>query len=177
MDNRYEQTGVVTYIGETKVFSPFFSKREFKIRFSDIDITSKATERIIKFDTINSNIQLIDAVRIDDMVSVKFYIEGRDMEKDDRILNFTTLVAYEVDIVGSPSRDTKEDYEALITKEGKEYKPVVKPATDEELAGYMVDPDPLVKVPEGNNVINETQTQEDPFENVQPSTEYKDLPF
>ena len=173
MENRFPLTGIVTYIGEVRAISQYFTKREFKIRFSDIDITNKATERIIKIDTINTNINLLDNIRIDDVVNVQFYIEGRDFIKEGKIVNFTSLVCYEIEIVSSPTRDTKEDYQAKITPEGKEYKTVLKPATDEELAGYMVEPDPLVKVPEGKSVIKE----EDPFANIVPATEYKDLPF
>ena len=177
MENRFPLTGIVTYIGEVRTISQYFTKREFKIRFSDIDITSKATERIIKIDTINSNIKLLDNIRVEDVVNVQFYIEGRDFIKDGKIVNFTSLVCYEIEIVSSSSRDTKEDYEAVITDEGKVYKPVIKPSTDEELAGYMVEPDPLVKIPEGKSVIKETDTETDPFANAQPVVNYKPLPF
>lgn len=174
MDNRITLSGIVTYIGEPKIFSEYFTKREFKIRFSDIDITNKAAERIIKFDVINKNVKLLDDVKVEDLINVSFYIEGRDLEKDGKVMNFTTLVCYNLEIVSSPSRDTIEDYKAVITENGKEYKPVIKPATDEELAGYMVEPDPLIKVPGSED----KERLKDVFENIESNkNEINDLPF
>lgn len=175
MENRIKLSGIVTFIGEPKVFSEFFTKREFKIRFTDIDITNKAAERIIKFDVINKNVKLLDDLRVDDLVNVDFYIEGRDLQKDDRVLNFTTLVCYNLEIVSSPSRDTIDDYRAVITEDGKQYKPVIKPATDEELAGYMVEPDPLIKIPGSED----KDKLKDVFENIEAkeNNDFEDLPF
>jgi hypothetical protein len=149
MENRYPIIGTIVDIGEVKQISPYLRKREFKIRFSDTDFTNKIQERVIRFTTINDHNSLLDSCKIDEVVEVQFYLEGRDITKDGKVINFTNLICYEIKILSSNTRDTKEDKDAIITGEGREYKPVIKPATDEELAGYMVEGDPLVSFPEG----------------------------
>lgn len=138
--NRHQLTGVVTHIDEVKQVTQFMKKRSFKIKFTDTDFTGKIRERVIKFDTINYGIQNLDPVRVDNLVSVDFYLEGRDYEKENddgttKTLNFTSIVAYNIEILSDPVRDTDEDRKAIVTDSGRVYKP--SEATDEELARMM----------------------------------------
>jgi len=121
-ENRYEMTGVITEIGETKQYSPFFKKCECKLRISDIDFTNKIVERKIKFGFINDNCELIEMCKIDDSVTIKFYIDGRDIEKDGKVFNFTSNIGYDIVIINSPSRTTDEDRKSVVTAEGLVYK-------------------------------------------------------
>lgn len=163
--------GTIIEISEVKQFSAWLRKRDFKIRFTDVDFANKIQERVVKLTTINDQNSLLDECRIDDDIKVEFYIEGRDFVKDGKTLNFTNLICYDIKILRSPSRDTKEDKNAVVTNEGRDYKPVIKPATNEELAGYMVEGDPLVQFPANNfskkkievNEMNQDLISELPF--------------
>lgn len=117
-DNRFEITGVVTAIDDIEVKSPFFKLRNFKIRFSDVEFTGKAVERIIKFVAYNDETDMLDNVCLDDVVQIKFYIDGRDVSKDGKVYNFTNLIMKRVDVINSVSRTTQETREALVTKDG-----------------------------------------------------------
>jgi len=109
MDNRFKLTGTVSEMYEMKQLSPFFRKREFKIRISDTDFQNKVVERNIKFGLINQDVPLLDNVRVDDIVSINFYLDGRDVSKDGKTSNYTSVVCYELEIISSPTRETKED--------------------------------------------------------------------
>ena len=172
MDNRYPITGVVVDIGPKKNHSQYFSKQMFKIRISDTDFANKITQRIIRFDTVNENMKFLDSVRLNDLVKIDFYIDGRDYDKDGSILNFTSLICYNLEILSSESRDTKEDKEAVITGDGKDYTTVYKPATDEDLSKYMVGADTFVEIPKGNNTESFQKTDEFPINDV-----FDKLPF
>jgi len=165
-ENRYDKTGVITEISDILQFSAYLRKRIFKIRFSDIDFASKIQERIIKFETINNQMEILDGVVIDDLVKVHFYIEGRDVVKEDKTINYTTLVAYDIEILSSPNRDTKEDKEAVHSDLGRSYK--LKESSEEELASNMVstdDDDPFLNVESGYDKKKEDDK------------EFSDLPF
>ena len=131
MDNRHELIGTITDIEEPKTVTQYLRKRIFKIRFTDTDFADKIQERVVKFETLNQGMLILDPVRKDDLVKVLFYIEGRDYEKNGVIQNFTSIVAYEIEIISS-QRDTKEDKDAVITNEGRKYE--MKESSDEELA-------------------------------------------
>ena len=165
--NRFSFMGTVIEISEVKQFSAWLRKRDFKIRFTDVDFANKIQERVVKLTTINDQNSLLDECRIDDDIKVEFYIEGRDFVKDGKTLNFTNLICYDIKILRSPSRDTKEDKNAVVTNEGRDYKPVIKPATNEELAGYMVEGDPLVQFPVGKEsekkIVNNIEIDPLPF--------------
>jgi hypothetical protein len=165
--NRYPLMGTIVEIGEVKQFSQWLRKREFKIRFTDTDFANKVQNRVVKLTTINDHNSLLDSCRVDDLVKLMYYIEGRDYVKDGKTINFTSLICYEIDIITSNSRDTQEDKNAVITEIGKMYKDPVKEATDEELAGFMVEKDPLVQFPEGpgseKKIENNTQIDDLPF--------------
>ena len=160
--------GTVVEISEVKQFSAWLRKRDFKIRFTDVDFANKIQERVVKLTTINDQNSLLDSCRVDDIITVNFYIEGRDYIKDGKTLNFTNLICYDIKIITSASRDTKEDKNAVITEIGKMYKDPIKEATDEELAGYMIGGDPLVNFPEGSGSDKKIENNND---------EFKDLPF
>jgi hypothetical protein len=192
MDNRFKLTGVVIWIGEVKQLSSYFRKCEFKIRNTDYDFSGKILERKIKFGLINENTDKSEALRIDDMVEVEFYIDGRDKIKEGREINFTSLVAYEVNILTSASRDTVDDKKAIITGEGKVYVPEVKEATEEELAGIVKPTDPLLaewEEKKGNynfkvdtdikeQILNRKE-EDNPFATIEENknNDYDDLPF
>lgn len=191
MENTYPLTGTVIEIGEVKVLSPYFSKREFKLRYTDTDFKNKIKENKILLNVQNEDMALLDAVRIDDIVNIRFYIDGRDIMKKDQsgMLNFTTLVCYEIDILSSPSRNTDADRNAVISNEGKTYKDPLIASTDEQLAGIIPTQDPLLDawdkkkdkyglVIDGNGNKSAVIPMEDnPFPDVQEVKEYKDLPF
>jgi hypothetical protein len=140
MDNRFELTGVVIEVGEVKVLTQDFSKTEFKIRYTDTDFKNKIKENKVLLNIQNEDIENLPKIMIDDTIRVKFYIDGRDFNKKDGsgIMNFTTLVCFDIEILSSPSRDTDKDRNAVITKEGKVYKDPLVAATMEELAGLVV---------------------------------------
>ena len=150
-ENRFDITGVVTEISDILQFSAYLRKRIFKVRFSDIDFANKIQERIIKLETINNQMEILDGVTTDDLVKVHFYIEGRDVVKEDKTINYTTLVAYDIEILSSPNRDTQEDKEAVHSDLGRSYK--LKESSEEELARNMVstddDDDPFLNVESG----------------------------
>jgi len=139
MENTYQIIGTVIEIGEVKVLSQYFSKREFKVRYTDIDFKNKVKENKILFNIQNEDITTLPTIKIDDNVRVKFYIDGRDFNKKDGsgIMNFTTLVCFDIEVLSSPSRDTDKDRNAVITNEGKVYKDPLVAATMEELAGLV----------------------------------------
>ena len=158
-DNRFEITGVVTSIEDTEVKSPFFKLRNFKIRFSDVEFTGKAVERIIKFVAYNDETDMLDNVCLDDVIQVKFYIDGRDVSKDGKVYNFTNLIMKRVDVINSVSRTTQETREAVVTKEGLMYENSEEKAiTIEDLMG-------VPKTLSYTEVPNTTKT------------EFDDLPF
>ncbi len=140
MENTYQITGTVIEIGEVKVLSQYFSKREFKIRYTDIDFKNKVKENKILFNIQNEDITTLPAIKVDDNIRVKFYIDGRDFNKKDGsgMINFATLVCFDIEVLSSPSRDTDKDRNAVITNEGKVYKDPLIAATMEELAGLVV---------------------------------------
>jgi len=137
----YTKEGVVIELKDTVKFNDWFSKREFKIRYTEQDISNKIVEQKIKLVAQdNETIEALDGVRVDDQVKVIFYITGKDVAKKDNpeiIMNFTTLVPISIEVMGSPTRDTKADKEAVITKEAKVYRDPLAPATDEQLAGIV----------------------------------------
>ena len=188
----YKKTGTVTYIGEPDKKTQYLSKRTFKIRFTDIDFANKIQQRVIKFDLINDNMTEIDGALLDDQVDVEFYIEGRDFTKDGKTTNYTSLVAIKVDIIRSSQRDTDEDRKAVITNEGREYKPLQQEATDDQLAGIDDGKDllsiwdekkdkyglPDQPVPGVTEKSKKMKPEEDPFAGVQAIIDIpKDLPF
>ena len=123
-ENRFDITGVVTEISDILQFSAYLRKRIFKVRFSDIDFANKIQERIIKLETINNQMEILDGVITDDLVKVHFYIEGRDV--------------------------VKEDKEAVHSDLGRSYK--LKESSEEELARNIVstdDDDPFSNVESG----------------------------
>lgn len=147
--NRYPITGVVTEITETRQFSPYFKKRECKIRISDTDFTGKIVERKIKFGFINEFCEMLDMVRIDDTVQMQFYIDGRDVVKDNQLYNFTNLIAYDVIVLNSPERATDEDRNALITKDGlvfeepQEKEVSIADVMNASYEKFMIEPDDM----------------------------------
>ena len=167
-ENRFDITGVVTEISDILQFSAYLRKRIFKVRFSDIDFANKIQERIIKLETINNQMEILDSVITDDLVKVHFYIEGRDIIKEDKTINYTTLVAYDIEILSSPNRDTQEDKEAVHSDLGRSYK--LKEASEEELARNMIstDDDPFSNVESGYDKKEKEEKKEDKF---------NDLPF
>lgn len=191
MENTFPLTGTVIEIGEVKVLSPYFSKREFKLRYTDTDFKNKIKENKILLNVQNEDMELLDAVRVDDIVNIRFYIDGRDIMKKDQsgIINFTTLVCYQIDILSSPSRNTDADRNAIITNDGKTYKDPLVPASDEQLAG-IVHQEPLLAYWEtkkdkyglkiGSDGKNEPfirQPEDNPFPDIEENKEYKNLPF
>lgn len=144
MDNRYEITGTVKEIYELKQISAYFAKRKFKIYFSEMDLGNRIVERTWVLEVISPNLEILEPVRVDDQVKVKFYIDGKDyIRKDTNVqTNFTALVCYDIDIIRSVNRDTKEDKDAIITEHGKIYVEPVKAASAEDLMGLT--PDPLL---------------------------------
>ena len=141
----YTKEGTVIELKDTVKFNDYFSKREFKIRYTEQDLAGKIVEQKVKF--IAQDVETIDGldgVRVDDQVNVKFYITGTDRAKKDNpevIMNFTNLVAVEVEVLSSPTRDTKADKEAVIPKEAKVYKDPLVEATAEQLAGLVTGPE------------------------------------
>jgi hypothetical protein len=137
----------------------------------------------------------LNGVRVDDQIKAKFYISGKDVAKKDNpevIMNFTTLVAIEVEILSSPTRDTKKDKDAVITGEGKIYKDPLVEATVEELAGMVTakeleaawdkkkDKYGLNEEPNSaeESMKSKILNQEDnPFNNIEEVKEISDLPF
>lgn len=167
-DNRFKLEGSVTLIEEIKQLTQYLRKRTFKIRFSDTDFAGKIQERIIKFDTINAGTMLLDNICVDDLVKVEFYVEGRDYPKEEGIiLNFTSLIAYNIEIISSANRDTQEDKEAIHSDLGRVYK--LKESSEEELARNMItpDPEPSTSKDKGDPFANPPVTQK----------EFNDLPF
>lgn len=149
MDNREKITGTVVEIYELRQLSAYFRKREFVIRFSDTDFQNKIVERFIKFGLINQDVPLLDNVRIDDTVSVSYYIDGRNIVKDGKTSNFTNLVCYELDVLASVSRDTAKEKNEVIIPGGTT--PLKQSTLDELMItpGEEDDPFPV------NNKVND----------------------
>ena len=161
-ENRFPMTGTVVELTETKQISQYFRKREFKLRFSDVDFTGKVVDRLAKFVLINDSCSKFDNVAVDDIIQIMWYLDGRDYVKDGKTLNFTSCVCYEVDIISSPTRATDEDKNAVITPEGLQYKEKEATIEDAIRAGSFLEgkDDPLnnVKWPEKKN--KETKPEE-----------------
>jgi len=193
----YKKAGTLVYKGEPRQLTQYLRKRDFKIRFTDIDFANKIQERIVKFELINDNMSELDAALVDDQLNVDFYIEGRDFTKDGKTLNFTSLIAIKIDILRSEQRDNEDDKKAVITNEGRDYKPLEKEATDEELAGvngkdellsiwdqkkdkYGLPDKPMPGVTIKGEPVNSepVKPEDDPFADIKPIVDIpKDLPF
>jgi hypothetical protein len=116
-ENRFPLTGTVIEIGETRQTSAYFRKREFKLRFTDIDFNGKVVERFPKFSLINDNCELFDAIKVDMLIQIRFYLDGRDYVKEGKSMNFTSAVCYDVVVVNDP-QGSDEDKKAVITENG-----------------------------------------------------------
>lgn len=177
--NRYQLTGTVTEIGQTRQLSPFFRKREFKVKFSDTNFKGQMVERVIKTSTINENCDLLEQVRNGDVVEIRWHLEGKDYEKEGKKTNFTEAITYEILVINSPSRNTEEDRNAIVGKNGLEYQE--KPATVEDLirAGAYNKPedDPLNSQTYKKDSVGRLEEKKKEEPNTGPSTEYDDLPF
>ena len=149
MDNRYQITGTVSEMYEIKQLSAYFRKREFKIRITDTDFQNKVVERNIKFGLINQDVPLIDNVKIDDVVSIKYYLDGRDVTRDGKTSNYTSVVCYELEIISSPTRETKEDKNISIIQGGTA--PLKQSTMDELMITPVQDKDEFAPV----NIDNE----------------------
>lgn len=132
-ENKFLLTGVLIWMDDTKIFSPYFKKRDFKIRISDVDFRGNTVERKIKLTVHNDNCEMLEDTRIDDVIQVKFYIDGKDVIKDGKEYNFTTLVGYDIIVINSVSRSTQEMREAVITKEGLLFESGAKEVTIEDM--------------------------------------------
>ena len=155
MENRVPISGTVVEMYEMKVISSYLRKREFKIRHTDTDFKGGIVERIIKFALINQDVPLLDTVRIDDTVVVSYYIDGRDYTKEDKIVNYTSLVCYEIEVTSSRSRDTKEDGDYAVIRGG------TAPLKQSTLDELMITPGQEVEV----------------FPDKNEKDEFSDLPF
>lgn len=145
MDNRYKISGIVTEMYEMKQVSAYFRKRDFKIRYSDTDFQNKIVERIIKFGLINQDVPLLDNVRVDDTITVSFYIDGRDVRKEDNTVNFTSLACYDIEILASASRDTAKERNEAIIPAGN------APLKESTLKELMITPGEEEPFPDNNN--------------------------
>jgi hypothetical protein len=191
MDITFSLTGTVIEIGEVKILSQYFSKREFKIRYTDTDFKNKIKENKVLLNVQNEDLTLLDMVKLDDLIRIKFYIDGRDIMKKDQsgMINFTTLICYDIEILSSPTRDTNKDRDAVITNEGKIYKDPLVAATMEELAGLVVkkedglldawdkkkDKYGLIDDGKGGNIA--VIPQDNPFGDIKENETNKPLPF
>jgi hypothetical protein len=194
MDRVFDLTGIVIEIGEIKLLSQYFSKREFKIRYTETDFKNKIKENKVQFNIQNEDIEKLDTVRVDDEVKVLWYVDGREFNKKDGsgIMNFTTLVCYDIEILNSPTRSTEKDRNEVVTDKGKEFKDPLKEATVEELAG-VVKQDPLLDewdkkkdkygLNDEKNAAEESMKSkilnkvDDPFSDIKENKEISDLPF
>ena len=164
MDNRFPFTGVVTEISEMKRMTNYFVKREFKLSYSDVNSGGNIVQLNAKFAFHNDDIILADDMRIGDIVTIGFFVDGRDVtSRDGKQYNFTSLVAYEVSIVSSPSRDGSKEREAVIKPEGRDIKKEEKAVTDEQLAGIFAQ-DPLLQEWEQKRKTDVVEKEDDlPF--------------
>jgi len=159
-NNRYPITGVIKEIGESKQYSAYFKKRTLKLLVSDTEFNNKIVERKIVFSFINENCDDLDALRIDDTVTIDFYLDGKDIDKKDRSFNITSPVGYFVTILNSPSRESNETKNAVITPEGLLFnEDKEKEVTIDELMSSGPDniDDPLLN---NNTVINKKDLQD-----------------
>jgi hypothetical protein len=134
-DNRFSLTGTLVFIGESLLINPYFTKRECKIRFSDSNLNGQIVERRVKIEFQNDKCDLLDGARVEDVVQIDFYMDGKDVKKIDKEYNFTMPVGYDIIIMNSPSRSTEESRNAVITKDGLEYKEEAKEVIIEDLMG------------------------------------------
>lgn len=197
----YTKEGTVIELKDTIRFNDYFSKREFKIRFTEADMADRIIEQKWKLSALDAEtIEALDNVRIDDQIRVEFYISGTDRAKKDDpsvIMNFTNLVAIHVEVLLSPTRATNADRQAPVTNQAKEYKDPLKEASDEELAGIVKQDDGLLAawdkkkdkygLTDEENVAAESMKskilnkEEDPFSDIKEvgpnGEEIKKLPF
>ena len=82
--------GKIKRIEALNVVSEKFSKREFVIETSD------QYPQDVKFQLVNDKCSKIDAFGIGQEVEVSFNIRGKDFVKDEKILLYNSLDAYEI---------------------------------------------------------------------------------
>ena len=186
-ENRYQLTGTLIFKGEVIQHSPYFKRREFKLRFSDIDFNGKIIERFPVFRLINDHCMLIEEIPIDSLVQIEFYLDGRDYVKEGKTMNFTSPVCYDISMI-SNSEAEEGERNAIVTENGLVEQE--KEATVEDLirAGAYLngEDDPLnnpdiakhnkekkaeEKKPEGHNEVFPVS------ESYKTNTELDELPF
>lgn len=101
----YKITGTVLHIGDTislpsKSGTPF-SKRDLVITVRKFDpytgVPSEDPGNTPKFSFMNSNCQLLDNIKVGDIVTVLFDINGRTYEKDGRTEYYTDVRPFRVE--------------------------------------------------------------------------------
>jgi hypothetical protein len=139
-DNRYIISGEVIELDEfAKVISPYFKKRQCKIRKSDVDFTGKICERKIRIDFQNDDVDLLNIVEVGYIVQIRFLLDGRDVTKNDQIYNFTAPVGYDVVVLSTGAKATEEDKNAVITGDGMQYKPIITLASIDDAIRANID--------------------------------------
>ena len=169
-DNRYPITGVVVEVYAKRVISSKFSKRQVKIRFTDLDFTGQVNERKVMIEFINEDMRFLDLVKPGYVVQIQFLVDGRDLinKTDGRPFNITALVGFDLVVLSAGDDATAEDRNAKITPEGLEYKEIVMAAKIDQVI---------------NQSLNEFQVEDPNFGVLKPKEEneqqtiFGDLPF
>ncbi|MEA3497019.1 MAG: DUF3127 domain-containing protein [Bacteroidota bacterium] len=96
---KFELSGKIIVINDTKQISDKFKKREFVILRKEMVSSMEFTD-YIKFQLIQDKCNLIDSYKVNDEVKVSFNIRGNKWERDGNVNYFTNLDAWRLEKAG-----------------------------------------------------------------------------
>lgn len=97
MATKYEASGTVYHVGETKsVGAKGFKKRELVLRTGE----DSKWPQLVAFEATGDTTSDLDGLNMGDAVTVHFDLNGREWSGPNGVKFFTTLKAWKVDVTG-----------------------------------------------------------------------------
>jgi len=90
--------GKLTEIFDTKVVSDKFKLRQFVLT----DDSGQYPNEVI-FQLNQDRVELLDTLKIGDMVDVEYNLKGKRWEKDGKVSYFNTLEVWKINLINTPS--------------------------------------------------------------------------
>jgi len=91
----YEMKGKLKKVYETQKVSDKFQKREFILERTD-EYNDKTFVKPIKFQLTQDKCDKIDSINEGELITVSFNIDGREWEKDGKLIYFNSLNAWKI---------------------------------------------------------------------------------
>ena len=112
----YEAKGKITAIGETIQRTEKFKARQFELTQSGVSQFGDEWENMMAMELHQDKCALLDAVHVGDEVNVKFANTSRKNVKDGKTAIFTTVKAFGIEVLSSPSEFERKPNPAPITQ-------------------------------------------------------------